>query len=388
MLVVSLGSAFMTKFSDKEAMALAIAEAKKGLGFVEPNPAVGCVILSKNRELLATGYHRQFGKAHAEIEALKNIHSRQDLKGAHIYVTLEPCSHYGKTPPCAETLSQLPIASLTYGRIDPNPDVNKKGLSVLKRAGIKVKKYKDETRDILELTDMFAYAFKNKQSFISLKIASTLDGQIGMKSGESQWITGEEARTFAHELRARHSAVLVGRRTVELDNPTLNVRHPKFRSWRSENKIVILDPQGKLLSKISKLNISKGRTKDSIFVVTSNHVKSNSKFDKAFNHLQIPKRGKSGLCLETLKSKLFTLGIQSVLVEGGAHTVNRFLEQKQANKLYLFLAPSILGAQNGLSWTPNLSIKKLSQKIELEDSSITNVGSDYVITSYFKGALV
>ncbi len=370
----------MKVFTDQEAMALAVEEAKKGLGFVEPNPPVGCVILNKKRELLGSGYHHQFGKAHAEIDALKNLKLR-DLKDAHIFVTLEPCAHFGKTPPCALALAKLPIATLTYGRRDPNPRVAGKGVRILKKAGIKTRIL--ESAATLKLTDMFAYAFENKMAFVTLKIASTLDGQIALKSGESQWISGEDSRRLAHELRARHSAVLVGRHTLETDDPALNVRHPKFKNFRRENKIIIIDPQGLTLSRLNKYKVTQVRSRSSIIVVTSEKIKPNDKFCR---HIAV-KGTHDGLDLQDLKKELFALDIQSVLVEGGARTINQFITQRAANKLYVFMAPALVGAKNGLGWTPNLITKKLAHKIKLQPSAIEPVGDDFLLSYYFEGAL-
>jgi diaminohydroxyphosphoribosylaminopyrimidine deaminase / 5-amino-6-(5-phosphoribosylamino)uracil reductase len=371
------------KLTDQEAMDLAVAEGKKGMGWVEPNPPVGCVILDKNRNLIATGYHRQFGKPHAEIEALKNVKNKKLLEGAHLYVTLEPCAHIGKTPPCAVQLAKMPFASITYGRIDPNPAVKGKGTHILHSSGVKANKFKGDLSQINKLADMFCYSFENTSTFVTIKIASSLDGQMALKSGESQWITCEEARMYAHELRARHGAILVGLNTLHLDNPQLNVRHPKFKKYRTENKIVIVDPLGETLNQISKFKMAQSRNKQSIYVVTSNKIKPNEKFCQ---HIAVPLKGKF-LDLGLMKNALFLNGIQSVLVEGGAFTVNQFLEQNQANKLCLFMAPSIIGAKGGLSWTSSLAIKKLSQKINLKNSTFETIGSDLLLTSYFDGAL-
>ncbi len=372
----------MAKLTDQEAMNLAIAEAKKGYGWVEPNPPVGCVILDKDRNLIATGYHGKFGKSHAEIEALKKVKNKKLLDGAHMFITLEPCSHFGKTPPCAVQLATLPFGSVTFGRVDPNPAVKGKGSLILRSSGMKAIKYKGDRTELDKLHDMFCYSYENTSTFVTIKIASSIDGQMALKSGESQWITCEESRLFAHELRARHGAVLVGRGTLNIDDPYLNVRHPKFKKFRGENKVVVIDPDGSILNNIQKYKISNYRSKKNIFVVTSNKIKSNNKHCQ---HISVSLKGKY-LDLGQLKKTLFLNGIQSVLVEGGPLTVSQFLEQNEANKLCLFMSPSILGAKGGMSWTSELAIKKLSQKIALQNSTYEAIGSDILLTSYFKGA--
>ncbi len=372
----------MPKLTDYEAMNLAINEAKKGQGWVEPNPPVGCVILDKDRNLIATGYHQEFGKSHAEIEALKKVKNKKLLEGAHMFITLEPCAHFGKTPPCAVQLAKLPFGSITFGRVDPNPAVKGKGSLILRSSGVKAVKYKGEIAELNKLHDMFCYSYETTSTFVTIKIASSIDGQMALKSGESQWITCEESRSFAHELRARHGAVLIGKGTLNVDDPHLNIRHPKFKKFRGENKVVIIDPDGSTLNSIPKYKISNGRNKKNIFVVTSNKVKPN---EKHCQHLSVPLKGKH-IDLGQMKKVLFLNGIQSVLVEGGPFTVNQFLEQNEANKLCLFMAPSILGAKGGMSWTSELAIKKLSQKISLQNSTFEVIGTDILLTSYFNGA--
>lgn len=371
------------KLTDQEAMNLAIAEAKKGYGWVEPNPPVGCVILDKNRNLIASGYHQQFGKNHAELEALKKVKNKNLLKGAHMFVTLEPCAHFGKTPPCAVQLAKLPFTSIVFGRVDPNPAVKGKGSLILRSSGVKAVKFKGDVSELNKLHDMFCYSYENASTFVTIKIASSIDGQMALRTGESQWITCEESRAFAHELRARHGAVLIGRGTLNLDDPHLNVRHSKYKKFRAENIVVVIDPDGSILSHLNKYKITSYRDRKSIFVVTSDKVKPNEKYCQ---HIAVPFKGKN-LNLKEVKKNLFLNGIQSVLVEGGAYTVNQFLEQNEANKLCLFMAPSIIGAKGGLGWTSELAIKKLSQKISLEHSNFERMGSDILLTSYFKGVL-
>ena len=226
-----------------QAMQLAISEALKGAPFVSPNPKVGCVILDSQGELLSTGYHKKFGEAHAEIEALKNLNPDQ-LKGAHLIVTLEPCAHEGKTPSCAKTLAKLPIKKVTFGLVDPNPLVAGQGAKILKEAGIEVEEYQGILKaDLEEVCEEFLWNFRQKKVFVAVKIAQSLDGKIALLNGESKWITGPDSRQKVHELRAQYDAVLVGKNTILIDNPSLDIRHPKIQK---ENKVVVLDRSGEI----------------------------------------------------------------------------------------------------------------------------------------------
>ena len=244
-----------------EAMKLAIAEARKGAPFVSPNPMVGCVVLDSAGNFLSSGYHKIYGSAHAEVNALAGLISEQ-LKDAHVVVTLEPCAHQGKTPSCAKTLAALSIKKITYGLIDPNPLVAGKGADILKSAGKDVVLFSELQTELEELCEIFLMNQRKQKIFVAIKVATSLDGQMALQSGESQWITGEAAREHAHYLRSCYDAVMVGAGTIQKDNPSLNVRHPEVKK---ENKVVILDPQGLQLKNFSQLRVSQTHDSKNIF---------------------------------------------------------------------------------------------------------------------------
>lgn len=365
------------KMTEIEAIMLAAEEAKKGIGRVEPNPPVGCVILDRQKRLIATGFHKFFGGNHAEIEALKKIKRVSQIKGAHLFVTLEPCAHYGKTPPCALFLSQLPLASVTYAVRDPNPLVSGKGHKIIAKAKIKIKKIRGDNSLFTKLAEKFLYAQKNRKSFVTLKVATSIDGQLALKNGESKWISSSSSRLYAHALRAEHSAILIGKNTLIKDNPKLNIRHPLFKT--KKNKIIVLDPSGSLLRKIYKFNIYKYHNKENLIFVTSKHTRV---FNKYCTQLRIGQKN-GDLDLTKLKKELFKLGIQSLLVEGGAKTLSLFLKQKAADKLCLFLSPTVIGQKNAISWTSDFAIPKLNHKIILKDPSLDHIDNDFLLKGYF-----
>jgi diaminohydroxyphosphoribosylaminopyrimidine deaminase/5-amino-6-(5-phosphoribosylamino)uracil reductase len=355
-------------------MKRAIEEGEKGFGFVTPNPRVGCVVLNQKHELISVGYHQKFGGPHAEVEALKYI-PEQDLEGAHVIVTLEPCAHQGKTPPCAQMLARLPIASVTYGLKDPFPAVSGKGIQILKDAGKEVIHLENYQEACEELAEIFLWNTTRKRAFVALKIASSLDGQIALQSGESQWITGEESRLHSHYLRGGYDAILVGRNTISIDDPKLNIRHPHFEG--KQNKIVVLDPEGRLLKNISQYKISEVHKSEDILFVVREDIKVESKDHKI---IPVPALPSGSLNLDDLTRKLYEEKIYSLFVEGGAQTYSEFVSQKAFQRLYLFQAPVIIGSKNGRSWSEGFSVLKLKEKLHLKNLKSHRVGEDLFLT--------
>lgn len=420
--------------TDEEAMNLAIKVAQKGWGFVSPNPAVGCVILDKNNRFLSSGYHEKYGGAHAEVNALRGLEEAQ-LQGARLFVTLEPCSHHGKTPPCAEALARLPLQEVIFGLFDPNPLVQGKGVERLQAAGIQTRRIgvgrtqatsmvggalpssasleqgaNEETEALEAVCEHFLTNMKLGRPFVSLKVGASLDGKIALKNGESQWITGSLARTEGHCLRAYHDAILVGVTTFLSDNPALNIRHPRFEGKR--NKVVVLDPTGRGLGQLAGSKLWESHLPEDIFwvcgegaagfVQTSDvqAVKPQTTATQAIpqaadfrsidlagvHRMSIPwhKDNTKSLDLEALMSQLWAQGVRSILVEGGSLTWKAFIEQNLVDRLFLFLAPMIIGGASGLDWTQGLpAIEKLSQARRLGPLKASNVGEDLIITARF-----
>jgi len=311
-------------------MKQAIDYAKNGIGKVNPNPLVGALIV-KDNQIISKGYHEFFGGRHAEIMAIDNAKKNNfDIKGSDLYVTLEPCSHYGKTPPCVESIIREKFKRVFIGIKDPNPLVNGKGIEILREAGIEV--HSDFlTSEITELNEIFLKFISFKNPFVAVKYASTLDGFIADGTGDSKWISNEKSRNHVHKLRNYYSSIMVGANTVLKDNPFLNCRL-KNKKGRDPIKI-ILDEDGITFDK--DLNIFKTPSKTIIF--TSNK--------KNFINENVDVVLSENLTPKFILNILYDLKIDSVFIEGGAKVLSEFYDF--ADKFHIFLAPKIFS--NGIS---------------------------------------
>ena len=366
------------KLSEQKAMELAIKEAEKGQGFVSPNPPVGCVFLNKDRQFLSSGFYSHYGSIHAEISALNKIQDKKALSGAHLFVTLEPCAHVGQNPPCVDSLLKYPLASVTYGREDPNPKTKSQGLKKLKQKGISVKQSPFWQNSIRRLYEAFALNMEENRTFFALKVASSLDGVCALSHGESQWITGEKSRDYVSYLRACFDAVLIGVSTFLEDNPMLNCRKKGFE--KAVNKVCILDPLGQSLNLVSKSNLAKVRPLQNIFVITGKSIKKTY----PFKVLSTPfKLDSSRFDLRSLSVQLYREKINSVLIEGGVQTFSSFLEQNAVQRLYQFITPGLLGGMRGRYWTEELPVHSLDDKKKLNFKEILHFGEDICITGGF-----
>lgn len=369
----------MYKFGDSlsvdRAMQWAIELAKLGTGRVAPNPLVGCVILDRDSKVIGWGHHAKVGTDHAETAALKSIISRDALRGATVVVTLEPCAHEGRTPPCADALAKLPLGKVVYGLTDPNPKVSGKGESIIKGAGIAVEQISDPAlvADLEELAEVFLCNVRSKRAFIALKVAATLDAQMALKSGASQWITGEASRAAAHELRGTYDAVMVGRRTFQTDNPKLNNRHPAFSD--RGHKVIVVDSKGEALKNLEKTNLYASHAPENIIWVVSSEVKT----PLPIQIWKVPSTP-AGVELEALTAMALERGITSVLVEGGPHLIAAWLEQKAAQRWYQFIAPDLIGAKEGLAINSLWGVNDLDHRLRLRNPRWRLFGRDALVT--------
>lgn len=321
-------------------------------GYTAPNPHVGCVIV-QNDQVVGEGWHAFAGGHHAEVAALKKAGTK--AKGATAYVTLEPCNHYGKTPPCTKALIEAGVKRVVIACEDPNPRAAG-GIKVLQEAGIDV-----ETGVCVEKARSanlpFLEAMRLKRAFVVVKAAMSLDGRIALPSGESQWITSEKARREGHRLRAQCGAVLVGRRTVELDDPSLTARIPGVKNQPVK---VVIDPMGRLMGN-ERVFQGPARTI---------HVTRDA-FPQLGSDHQID--------VEALLSSLFEQGLTSLLVEGGAKTIAGFIQAGCVDRYELFMAPKLLG--DGPSWIQGLSLGRLADAPELAIERIRRIGNDIQVTA-------
>ena len=251
----------------KEALELA----SLGKGYVSPNPLVGCVVVDNKGNKIGEGFHKKFGESHAEVNAISSITNKELLSGATVYVTLEPCSHIGKTPPCADMLAALPLKEVIIAMKDPNPKVNGNGIRILKNAGIKVQVGILES-EAEKLNEFFIHHQNFGRPFITLKIAQTADGFLAAADGDSQWISGKQSRKKVHEWRAEYDAVLIGRTTAMADNPSLTVRHIKGR----QPKRIVIDGPFELPR---DLNVFSDKYEERTTILTWNKEKSKDAAD-------------------------------------------------------------------------------------------------------------
>lgn len=354
--------------TDREAMSLAIEVAKGGAGFVSPNPLVGCVILDRQSRLIATGYHRKVGESHAEIDALKNVKDATLLQGAQVFITLEPCSHHGRTPPCAEALAALPIARVVYGLVDPNPLVAGKGAARLVAAGKKVELFAELRDELEELAEIFLFNMRQKQAFIAVKVATSLDGHIAVKNQGGGRISGLEADLEVQFLRGVYDGIMVGRKTFELDNPRLNVRDPRFGT--KQNRVFVVDPRGQGLPLLKESRLYASHPAESITWL----VKEKVELSLPIHQWEIPWREKQGFDWLTFSRRALEEGVTSILVEGGAELIASMLRQKCIRRWYQIIAPTVLGPEG-------LNIGSFLQgELKLEAVRSRKLGRDLFLT--------
>ncbi len=368
--------------SDDYWMKQALELAEKGRGHVAPNPLVGCIIVSEKGELVGKGYHKKFGEAHAEVNAVESVQNKKDLESATVYVTLEPCSHHGKTPPCAPMLANLPIKKVVIAMKDPNPDVNGNGILHLRNNGIEVETGVQK-KEAEKLNEFFIHHQTFGRPFITLKIAQTVDGYVAAADGESQWITGKQSRKLVHKWRSEYDAVLVGRTTAMVDNPSLTVRHV---SGRQPLRIVLDGPYE--LPK--ELNLFSDKFEEKTIIITWNKEASATDADPMLKMMQQNYfRGEiiqvskldGHVDLRQAFKILGEKGISSVLVEGGQQLSSALIRQGLVDKLELFIAPKLLGA--GTRSIIDIGVYKMKEIADLKDVSWTQVGDDILLTGYF-----
>ncbi|MFW2372106.1 MAG: bifunctional diaminohydroxyphosphoribosylaminopyrimidine deaminase/5-amino-6-(5-phosphoribosylamino)uracil reductase RibD [Gammaproteobacteria bacterium] len=354
-------------------MAWALQLAAQGLYTTQPNPRVGCVLV-KHKQIIAEGWHRKAGEAHAEIHALNQAGNR--AKGATAYVTLEPCSHHGRTPPCADALVDAGVSRVVIAMEDPNPQVSGQGVARLREAGIEVITGVLEAQ-ARELNPGFIKRMSSGLPYVRVKLAMSLDGRTAMASGESQWITGSAARKDVQKLRARSSAILTGIATIRADDPSLNVRMtaeelgldiPPHQPMR-----VILDSQLSCPHD-AKLFSLPGQT----VILTSHPEPLTEDFPRA-EVVQL-KQSEGRVDLHAAMQWLATQEINEVHVEAGSVLCGALLESGLVDELVIYMAPHLMGNQaKGLFHLPD--IQSMERRLELDIKDIRMVGQDVRITA-------
>ena len=349
-------------------MELAIELAKKGKGNTSPNPLVGSVIVKRGR-IVGRGWHKKCGEAHAEICALKEAGKK--AKDGIIYVTLEPCSHWGRTPPCTEKIVEAGIREVVIGMEDPNPVVS--GYQELKFRGIKTRIGILE-EECKKLNEPYTKWIKTKKPFVVVKAAMSLDGKIATRTGDSKYITAKEAREFVHQLRAEYDAVMVGINTILKDNPQLTVRHAK---GRNPIKIVV---DTKLKIPLTSDVIKNEPTR--LIVATSKKAPKAKikKLKQKGVHVLVINLAKGRIDLKELMDELGKKEICSIMIEGGAELNAESIKAGIVDKILVFISPKLIG--EGLAALGDLGITKIDKSIKLKNLNYKKIGRDILIEGY------
>ena len=360
---------------DENYMELALELAKKGMGKVNPNPMVGAIIV-KNGKIIGQGYHEVYGQAHAEVNAFNSV--IEDADGATMYVTLEPCSHYGKTPPCVDKIIENKISRVIVGSVDPNSVVSGKGIKKLRDAGIEVITgvLEDECK---KLNEVFMKYIVSKEPFVILKSAMSLDGKIATSKGESKWITGEKARMEVHKLRNEVSAIMVGVNTIIKDNPQLTCR---LENGRNPIRIVVdstlrIPIESKVIS-----DIDEAKT----IIATTDKANSDKilELTNAGVTVLIIKSKDGRVDLQELMIKLGKLNIDSILLEGGGTLNFSALEQGIVDKIQIYISPKIIGGEKSKTPVGGNGIELLKDAFKIQGLTSRCVGEDILIEGYIK----
>lgn len=388
----------MNNFSiQKRFMRIALEQARKGLGRVSPNPAVGCVI-TKNNEVVATGYHRRFGGPHAEIMALKK--ADRAARGATLYVTLEPCCHFGKTPPCTDEIIKAGIKEVVAAMADPNPTNNGRGFSKLHKNGIKIISgiLKKEAEG---LNKAFIERMRKGRPYITVKMAQSLDGKIATRTGESKWISSEASRAMVQRLRSRHDAVMVGVNTIIKDDPLLNIRRSSLaaspsrrrsqawshlsvrplavarRSYKNPVKIIV---DSKLRTPTDARIFSKDSPARVIIATTTiTPLKKEELLARKGAEVLRIKDNSGRVDLKSLLRRLSRMGIGSILVEGGGEITASLFDNKLVDKLILFIAPILIGGRDAVTSLEGEGIKRLKDAFRLDGMRTKRIAGDLMV---------
>ena len=378
------------KKQDIEYMQRAIELARRGAGFVNPNPMVGCVVV-KNDTVITEGYHEYYGGFHAERNALTNCTS--DCKDATLYVTLEPCCHYGKTPPCTEIIIEKGIKKVVVGLLDPNPLVSGKGISILQNSGIEVLTGVEKDK-IRELNKVFLKYIKTKRPYVLLKTAMTLDGKIASYTGDSRWITNEKSRKLVHKLRSEMMGIVAGIGTVKSDNPMLNCRLECQQTTDNGQQLNIHQPIRIIVDTKASISLESNIVKTAneyrtILAVgqqtTDNRQQTKINELKSLNVDILYCEEKDGhVDIDDLMNKLGHKGIDSLLLEGGSCLNAAFLQAGCVDEVYAFIAPKIIGGEHSKSPIGGQGIELMKDAITFDKVEIEQIENDILIKGKIK----
>ena len=365
----------MTGSVDKYFMNIALELAEKGRGYTSPNPMVGAVVV-QNGVVVGTGYHEYVGGPHAEVNAIND--AGDSARGASLYVTLEPCNHTGRTPPCTRKILESGIKKVFVAMKDPNPDVTGGGIGFLEKHGIKIDIGVAE-KQAVRLNEAFIKYSKTRRPFVVCKCAATLDGRIATRTGDSKWVTGPHARKFVHMLRHSLDGILVGIETVRKDNPSLTTR---LEDRKGKDPLrIILDTR---LSIAENARVFQLESEAKTMIVTGDSVSSEKKTrleDKGVLILESPlKNGR--IDLDYVMGELGKMKIASLLIEGGSRVMASAFSSGIVDKVFFFYAPKILGGDDGVPICRGPGPSLMSQAVSVKDISMHRFDDDILIEGY------
>ena len=356
-------------------MQLALRLANRGYGETSPNPLVGAVLV-RDGKIIGKGWHHKAGQPHAEIEAIRDAQKRtENLKGATLYVTLEPCCTHGRTPPCTDAIIAADIKRVVVAASDPNPAHRGRGYTILQRAGIEVV-HGIDAKPAERLNESFNHWIVHRTPFVTVKAAMTLDGKIATENGDSKWITGEKARAYGMQLRQGSDAILVGINTIVADNPQLTIRLSKSTK---QLRRIILDPRARtpLDAKVVSDEFSNLTT----VVVTKAALKKRvTALAKRVRVITAPTR-RAKIDLRWLMKKLGTENVTSLLVEGGGETNGLFFEQDVAHRVAFFYAPKVMSGRHARKGVAGNGARHIKDALCLREVEWTMLGDDLLLTA-------
>jgi diaminohydroxyphosphoribosylaminopyrimidine deaminase/5-amino-6-(5-phosphoribosylamino)uracil reductase len=360
---------------DCKFMREALQQARKGLGRTSPNPAVGAVIV-RDAEIIARGYHHKAGLPHAEVEALRKIDGK--AQRATLYVTLEPCNHFGKTPPCTEAILKSGIKRVVVGMKDPNPGVSGGGCEFLRKNRLEVITGVMES-ECRRLNEGYLKFVAHKRPFVLVKSALTIDGWTATSTGDSKWITNERSRQFVHRLRNQVDALMVGVGTVLRDDPSLTTR---LRQGQGKDPLrIIADTHLRIPMNAKVLNHSSNAQ---TLLAVGNHLSPEDlkRYEKkGVSVLACPLRGEK-IDLGALMDILGHRSVMTLLVEGGASIIGSLFRAKLIDKVFIFTAPKLLGGDDGVPWASGQGERRIDDCLNLRNVEVRRIGEDILTVGY------
>jgi diaminohydroxyphosphoribosylaminopyrimidine deaminase / 5-amino-6-(5-phosphoribosylamino)uracil reductase len=362
---------------DHRFMKMALRLAAKGSGLVSPNPMVGAVVVQEG-QVVGRGWHRRYGEPHAEVMSLEDAGNL--ARGATLYVTLEPCNHHGLTPPCTEAILAAGVDRVVAAAPDPNRRVSGGGAAFLRARGVQVEMglLGEKAR---RLNEAWFHWVETERPWVIAKAACSLDGKIATRSGDSQWLTGEEARRLGHRLRHACDAILVGVGTVLADDPALTARVPRRRT--KDPIRVILDSRLRLPTTARVLHLDSPAPTWIITTSAAPRDKIRTLEDLGATVLVVSE-DQGRVDLESLMGELGCREVQSLLVEGGAEVLGSFFDQGLVDKFYFFYAPKFLGGQQALSVIGGAGVDRLAKAPQARDITLGRLGPDFLVTGYLE----